>query len=405
MNGLPANGLSIASIRAGQALAFAQAGQWKHPWQTSPAWSPRLGWYCIINPGFVNEKTPTLSTTIDEQAEADRDFGTNPLTGRPFFESSVFSHNTRAARRVQMDVPLYLSPAIPLQWTAIGFDGPEKSNVPQFFKDRGAADHPKAQAEDGGPVSLAVTDAPPRGLRLLRTCDLVLHQPRLALTSEITTTPGLSLGLGISNVQQTLGIRSEAPGDVLRVFAGVFSPPDSTIDPFAGGFVGVYEEPNYDERLISRVFLLSPPNTAPGSDPDGTWQPFVQHGLFWNLSYRQPILRILRNDPGTPFIPPLAAGAAQVVINFLTASINDATTQALNVLTSHSLAGFFWTPTGGGHDAIFPEELTLQKITGLDKAKRLAAARLAASRARTAARLDPPFPYVARPFDTALLAA
>lgn len=141
--------------------------------------------------------------------------------------------------------------------------------------------------------------------------------------------------------------------------------------------------------------------------PDGTWAPFVRHNLFWNLQYVPKRFQAFTTDSGTPYIPPLAAGAAQL-INFLTASLNDLTQQALNILTAHSMAGTFYTLTGGGHSAQFPipaETESTGDQVGLDKAARLTNARLRLARQQRAERLDPLFPYRAEPFDPVLFTA
>ena len=404
MSFFPSANVSFTSTGIGQALSASRSRKWRHPWQTAVAWHPPSAqWFAQIEPGFVNGAAPIVRTTIEEQASADKDFGRNPLTGNRYFSDPIFTHNQREASRREIAVPLYLSPAIPLRWRAVGFDGGANSAVPEFFKSRGAADAP-AQADPFAPTPDA-----PRGLRLLRACDLILHQPRQALTSHIEQLDGIATG--VSFARQTLSIRPQTPGDVLRIFAGTYQPPAGVVDGIAGGIFGLYEEETWDEVLLSRVFVLSPPGADLGSEPDGTWQVFVQHDplekgiAFWNLSYAQPHLHILESDPGTPFIPPLAAGAAQVVINGLTAAINDLTTQALNILTAHSLAGTFWVATGGGSRAEIPEILKPPKPYGLDKGARLLAERIAAAVAKRAQKLDPDFPYRAAPFNPDLLAA
>jgi hypothetical protein len=397
-------GLTSAQSQLGQTISSRRRGKWRHPWETQAIWLPAARqWVATMEPGFVNATSPIVRTTIEAQKIGGKDFGTNPLTGRKYFSASVFSQPTREEARRQIEVPLYLSPVIPMAWRALGFDGPPGSTVPEYFRNRGAADAPQRGnplSEDFDPLAVA---EPPRGLRLLRVCDLILHQPRLALTSQIALLDGPATGF--SNVTQTLSVRSIAVGDVLRVYPGTFTPPAPQIDGLAGGLLGLYEEETWDERLAARVYLLSPPNTPPGSEPDGTWQAFVKHGLFWNLNYATPTLRILDSDPGLPFIPPLAAGAAQLVINFLTASINDATRQALNILAAHSMAGTFWTPTGGGSTAAFPDVPVAESAGGLDKAKRLQRERIADAARKNSQKLDPAFPFVAMPFDSQLLAA
>ena len=392
------NGTTTREALGGQAISLAanRAG-WKHPWQITPAWQAGAGhWAAVVKPGFVNEQAPVVRTRQDEQKQDGRNFGLNPLTGRKFFSDPIFNHGPTVQPAQQViDIPLYLSPAINLSFRAVGFDG-GTSDVPQFFLDRGAAQAPSVNLE-----SPSGDTARPAGLRLLRACDVWLHMPRLALTSDVTLAPGPATG--ISNVTQTLSVRSAAPGDVLQVQAGTWVPPNASFDPLTFQ----YDEPNFDELLIGTVFLLSPPGLAEGSTPDGTWTWYVRHELFWNLNYQPGELVPLNSDPAIPFIPPLAAGAAQLVINFLGASLNDATTQALNILTAHSLAGTWWTPTGGGSSAAFPPDAQIASLpaTGLDKNARLAAQRAAAAAARRAQQLDPDFPYRAISFPSSLLSA
>ncbi|HEX8310705.1 MAG TPA: hypothetical protein VF614_05265, partial [Chthoniobacteraceae bacterium] len=167
-----------------------------------------------------------------------------------------------------------------------------------------------------------------------------------------------------------------------------------------------YEEPTFDQRLVATIYLLSPLKTPPGSAPDGRWLPFVRHGLYWPLLWQQPQLQILDSDPGTPFIPPLAGGAGQLVINFLTATINDFTAQSLNILSAHSMAGSWWTATGGGATAALPpvEELPPRGITGGDKSGRLAERERRRRQRAREERLDLLFPFEAVPFNPSLLA-
>ena len=393
-------GMTLRETLYGRSLSAQPGGKWRHPWFLTPVFGGRE-WAVTVQPGLVNAVAPVVRTTVAEQADAaQRDFGINPLTGRPFFSDDVFQHGPQAekpSKRV-IDIPLYLDPAVPLRFRALGYDGLPGFPVPQFFLDRGAAEAPRVSVDAAGGITTEIADAP-RNLRLLRACDVWVHQPRLALTSTITQEPGPLTG--ISNVTQTLGVRSAVAGDALRVLSGTFARTPIAIDPTQSD----YEEQAWDELLIGTVFLLSPPQTAPGSAPDGTWQPFVRHALFWNLCWVPGEFRPLAGDPGTPYIPPLAGGAAQLIINFLTASLNDLTNQALNIVTAHSLAGTFYTATGGGSASAFPPAPAVPPRTGLDKAARLSAARTAAARKRSAARLDPPFPYPAVPFDPALLHA
>lgn len=403
---------AFAAMRAfveAQTISCAGAQKWKHPWQTTPRWNGKMQrWVASVKPGFVNEKVPGVRTTIQEQQKADFDFGINPLTGKPFFSDPIFNHpSTGSGPAATLDVPLYLDPALVLDFYPVGFDGPPQFAVPEFFLHRGVAPAPKPLDPTSADEFDEAPQIPPKGLRLLRASDVILHQPRSKLTSQIEIEPGLSTGL--THVHQTLGVGPQVAGDALRIVTGVFTPPDAAgIDPLHGD----YEELPWDELPIATVFLLSPPNTPPHSEPDGSWTPFVRHALFWNLNYRAPSLRFLQ-VPDSPFIPPLgftpilAAGAGAIVINYLTSALNDITQDLLNLVLGHSLAGTFWTPTGGGHNATFPPEKEIAHASpnGLDKAAVLDAKARKARAALRGEKLEPDFPYTARSFNTGLLAA
>ncbi len=393
----------MAAQAWGAAFSSRRDNAWRHPWQVTPGWSPeQRSWLAQIEPGFVNAHTPIYRKKLVGKGPG-RDFGTNPLTGEKYFSADVFSHSEPVPTAHSIDLPLYLLPQIPLSFYNIGFDGQPQLPVPSFFLDRNVAPAPPqpdalALLQDGG-ASLDLNPPPPPGLRLLRACSLILHQPRAALTSEITLQPGLVTG--ISNVTQTLGVRFPPSSDVLRVTTGYFNPVYSPLDVLEG----IYEEPTWDELAIATVYLLSPPHTPPGTVADGTWQVFVRHALFWNLHYHTPNFRPAVNNTSVPFIPPLAGGAAQPVINLLTASLNDLTNQALNIVTAHSLAGSFWTATGGGHESVFPDPVPTSAAgkTGLDKDGRIARGTLLAAARKRARRLDPPFPFRGERFPTHLL--
>lgn len=370
------NKARLTRVPGGQSISM-QSSTWQHPWYSKAYWSPdQKQWIAVVRPGFVNGRAPVVRTSVGK------------MRSTPSFLAPVTAWAGAADIRqaaelasgeeytgdpdTPIDVPLYRNPMIPLQWH-------EAAGIPAYFARRGVTAN---------------------GRRRLVSSDLVLHQPRTALTSSIEIKPGLATG--ISNVTQTLGLRYVA-SDRLKVYSTPeFKPPGQTSPMDA--ISGLYEEDTWDELRIARIYLISPPDAT--GEPNANWLPFIRHDLFWNLCWKQPILQPVHTDPGVPFIPPLAGGAAQLVINFLTASINDMTNQALNILFSHSMAGTFWTPTGGGSDATFPKE---DPATVVDKFGLAKDARSQARRAAVMAsgalidRLDPSFPFRAIPFSVSLL--
>ncbi len=396
----------------GFSVSLGQPREWQHPWQTQLWWlGDRKQWVATVRPGFVNGAAPVVRTSAAVAKSLAGRFYNGLITAR-----SSAGDIERAAELARegteglawdgnLDVKLYNNPPIELAFRSLGFDsgGGNGTAVPSFFKKLGVQESPPV---DPNNLAAFLERTPPRGNRLLRAADIIVHQPRMALTSTTTLAPGLVTG--ISNVTQTLGLRSAAPGDrlLVRATAQWDASEAAGIDPLTGD----YEEPAWDERLIATVYLVSPPDATMLSVPDGRWVPYVQHSLFWNLTYLpRTVLEVpqLDNSVGKLLsaVRLLGGGAASFAVNFATASLNDLTQNALNLITGHSMAGTWWTATGGGSASEFPAEAAPvpTPANGWDKAARLQAKRIAATRALKAARLDPPFPFRAVAFSPSLL--
>ena len=307
---------------------------WLHPWHTSLAflWLPndkKPGWTATILPGFVNGQCPIIATTV----------GNAPTR-------TIWREQTRKKKRVDLsdpkaaiDSPLYDLPAIALSWRSIGRDG-EGEAVPKFFSQLGVGDPPKdntAALLSGGAISAEDT-ASALGNRLLRACDLVLVKPRTALTAATDIgTPFVDSVI----VTQTLGLRAPDPDQKLRVTARskFTAQSDAGIHPWEMD----YQEQTWDEQLVATVYLLSPPDAALGSEPDGSWTPYVKHNLFWNLDWAQPITPDVPIPDPLRLVVPLALGMGQTIINQILAGLNDANQQLANEIAAHSMGGRFWT--------------------------------------------------------------
>jgi hypothetical protein len=312
-----------------------------------------------------------------------------------------------------VDIPLHQNPPIrilPALYRNIGWDG--SANVPLFFQQRGVHRPPPPASSltpDSSPAQIAaVTEGPPKGNRLLRAVDIMVHQPRAALTSSITITPsGIVTGLGFAN--QTLAERAPTANDVLKMQVGTFSGAGNPSLDFQGAdnvMTSNYEEKNWDEILVSTVYLLSPAGTPPGSVPDSSWQAFTKHSIFWNLSWQQPALNpFINTDAFRPILGVLSVlggGAGFLWASSVASSLNDATQGALNILQSQSLAGSFWSPTGGGVDSTLPAEPTPAAKKTLDKKANNLSAALAAAKLNNS-QLDPSFPFSGIGFNLSLV--
>lgn len=374
-------GTRITRTPWGQTVSM-QRATWHHPWFSAAYWWPaNKEWVAIVRPGFVNGRAPFVQTTADRMKSTPSFLA--PITawdgaGDIKQAAELADEHETPTGTTTIYVPLYRNPLIHLPFRELGG---EDAAIPQYFVRRGVT--------------------PDSGRRVVSS-DIVLRQPRLALTSFLSYPVDLVLGSSI--VTQTLSERLPAENSRLSVLAiPQINPPDD-YSPGDGGLVRDYEEPTWDELLIATVYLVSPPN-ATGS-PDGSWLPMVKHAQFWNLSWTQPRLIPLASDAiGTSFIPPLAGGAATLVTSSIIASINDTVNQTLNVLKAHSMAGTFWTATGGGSDSTFPAAtVETADAFGLAKDARNKAARAAAIQSWALIdTLDPAFPYKASPFPISLL--
>ncbi len=394
------------------------APAWKHPWFTELLWQPSSkAWAGFVQPGWVNGQSPTVRTTVDAVRE-----GRGTYFGQLVDARSGADEIEQLARLAigeefdglpgdtRIDVPLYKRPPVLLRdWRPIGWDG--GGGVPEFFQDRGVGNPPPDIAEQLQSQRINVaTITQPAGNRLLRACDIMVLQPRTALTSEIEVDPsGFVSGTGLVN--QTLSFRLPGAGERLRIVSGTFNPQQNLNMNFASRNLNLlasdYEEKTWDEVLIATAYVLSPPDTDPSAEPDATWQGFVRHTAYWNLSWAQPRLQpVFNTDIFRPLVALtgiLAGGVGIGAVSWLASSINDATQSAFNILQAQSLAGAFWTATGGGVMGHVPPPPPDAEPSTLDKAATVAARKREADAARRARRLDPEFPHDGIKFNSALL--
>lgn len=402
----PGCGTRIDRAPGGMAISLARADtRWRHPWYCGPTWvEADRSWHAVVTPGFVNGRCPTVRTTREKALAAARATWYSGLVSatsgrRDIARAAELAAGGATAGETagdeDVDMPLYQGPPLRLELRSVSGEP-----APEFFRRRGVGDPPQIDGE-GRIDRDALSDHQPG--RLLKASDIVLHVPRAGLTSTITIEPGLATGQ--SNVTQRLGTRPPAAGTRLHLWSvPEFDAADfeRKIDPLTG----MFEEATYDELHLATVYLLSPPGLWWGTDPDHRWTPYVRHRVFWNLCWDQKILQAQRSADGLSMVVPLAAGAGQLAVNFVTAGLNDAYNMALNIIAGQSMAGRFWVATGGGADAAFPQAPSTPTagVRGLDK-DRLAEAAAAAARQKSAATetLDPPWPYRAIGFPRGLL--
>ena len=412
----PARGSMLSENALGRVVSMGRSREWRHPWWTRLEWLPMSKrWVAFVKAGFVNGLAPIVRTTAGVLREA-----------RGTFYGQLVDARTGAAEIAQLarlateeaggledgatvEVPLYENPPITLsEWRNIGWDG--SVAAPLYFQYRGV-NKPSGAVSGNLDTGIKISRDklfPPKGNRLLRACDILLHQPRTALTSQIDITPGGAI-TGSSIVTQTLGLREASTNDRLKIQTGTYSAIEQSKLNFSGAssLLADYEEKTWDEILVSTVYLMSPPDAPLDAQPDSTWQAFAKHNTFWNLSWSQPeVTPFFSNDIFAPLLGLLGViggGSGFLWASYVTASINDATQGAYNILAAKSLAGSFWTPTSGGTTSAMPDQASASASTGLDKAAAARAKAAAEAAKKLNVRLDPAFPYEGQKFNTSLL--
>lgn len=348
----------IESRRRGAVVNFRSAGQWGHPWQIAMSFEDE--WRATVRPGFVNGRPAFidmpawwLAEQVRTGATTPRDFGINPLTGRPYFEAWVFNSARKGSRtstvnkgpggpvRLTNRAAPYLvlkdwrDPAGPGAPT-VGSDGSLRTGrsegYPAYFAELGV--RPVA----GAPEDEART-------REIRAMDILLVQPREG--ASLNFQPGSPIG-DVSTAQISTDYHSDyynlQEGRTKLRQTTRYSPPgESTIEATFGTLLEG-GEPQFDELLMATVWMVSPPDAGSDAVPDGTWEPHVQHFVFWNLWHATQAIPPGADDSPIIFIMPLALGTAQGILNGIISSLNGMLAEALAFLRkSGSLTGKFWT--------------------------------------------------------------
>lgn len=349
-----------------------QAAEWQHPWQISVAHEDNE-WRGYVNPGFVNGRpafvhmdAKWLSTQVKNGDANPRDFGINPLTGEPYFSAWVFDHdkNSSGGSRVKGEGgPVRLTNSPQPYLTLADWRNPAASSTvtedgraakaegyPAFFEELGVV-----PASKGGPLaSFGTTGDDFTGVRTrqIRAMDVVLRQPRSS--TGLFVEPHNPLGTtSFLDFQTTYN----APPDTrsrlraIQRYIPILGAPGETgpgTIPGIFGFILNQGDAQFDEMLMATVWMISPPNASEDDDPDGSWEPYVQHKVFWNLNWANKVQVVPDLSPKPIRLPlPLLGGVAQPLIDSFLGWINQGFSEAINFLAVELAArmsgGKFWT--------------------------------------------------------------
>lgn len=324
-----------------------------HPWTISPRWEATDAddltkgiWTFSIEPSFVNGMTPEIPTvakfanqrTIDRLREEGSEIN---YTG----DKPVVALLTE---RPRIPIPATLprligdgaDPTSAKVSPETGELSVEFESVPEFFEQFGIAKAPDITGGlNSGTITITDNTDPTISARRLVAADLVLYVDRLAFKIDTSNrgnplTDGFTLLLSYS-----YGRSSPIKARPYMKLMSRFVPP-------AVGSASILDgapDPEFDFIKVATIFFLSQEGASTGARIDGTWIPFVQHDIFWNLAHAaQRLVAPAVNEP-LSVKTGLAAGLGDIINNTILSPLNDAYAEALLNMSGKTLEGSFWS--------------------------------------------------------------
>ena len=283
----------------------------RHPWNVQSAWrsleaGSGAAWHFNVHPGMVNEQDPTRPLAVEASGIVDAGIDDDPAPWFPI--------GPGALRKVGTD--------------AGDFDG--GGAVPDYFAALGVLPSPVAGASPFG-LEVTLSGAFQGDYRLLRATELVLVQPRPALTARLE--PG-----GIQFAYQVpADLRPNL--NLVSHFERAAEVPLSVAEQLIGGYV----DQAFEELHLATLYFLSPTGAPWGSEPDETWSAYAEHHVAWNLNFAidqdLEIIQINRIEiPGLG----LAGGVADLINQAVIDQVNGVLEQAAALLNQSRITGYFW---------------------------------------------------------------
>lgn len=289
----------LTRLGRGTLIDFDSSTVWHHPWFTEPRWSGER-WTATVQPGFVN--------------------GLAPLAGA---------------------VSLLDRPELPLTFREIPGDA---DPIPPFFKALGVTSPASGVKFNFAAERVEITDPSPDPNapepRRLVACDIFVSVARPTYKIEATVIGNYLLGQIVDYSAIFDSSTLDRVGAAPRLRAAPRMPPvrAQTLAERLSGLIG---DDGEDRRIISTVYLLSPPNPPPDAKPDVSWIPYVKHATFWNLSHAA------KNAPPKNVRQSYGLGSLSALVGRYTI-VPQATFGAMEAESQRLLAGVFNSTTNEG---------------------------------------------------------
>lgn len=316
---------------------YSKSSDAPHPWQIRPIWHKNKSgkggeWRGVITAGAVNGLPAYVKMRFEEAPKAAQDR----------VKLDAIKNKEPAPRQDQL-VNIYLDEQaeIAFRWRKIGTDASAESistnsntgavtgvfeKVPEFFKRMGVSD---ANTNILGDTASTT--------RLLRACDIVLNQPRVSLTNNVSIS---SIAIDTTLVSIDPGISTPIDSQPhVTALAKYVKLTEST--SFADLLFQRFIDTPYDQIHLSTAYLLSP--ALPLEDPDdlSSWQCYLKYNCHHNLVHATQ--QVEKRDEFVPLTltVPFAGGVAQPLINYILAENNFFAQAALDFYQQRKLAGRF----------------------------------------------------------------
>lgn len=276
---------------------------WRHPWFTTVRWSEEAeAWLATVKPGAC----PSAVSDGDPIVRVDQIVAPAETVERLELEANGREKNLRAY--LSEGAPLALRPSIfrAIGTDATGTEAAQPESVPAFFAKRGVMG-PRVLRNVNGTAVLAESglESDRRTARLLRACDVVLTQDRIATVASVRESD-ISPGTAALEFAPSRAASYDADPNLIALSKWQ-GPADLAALDLA---LGTGTDRGRDEIHLATIYLLSSPGMEPGSEPTGTaWTPYVDHHVFWDLQHaaRYVSIEVEPTRLETP-IPILGAG-------------------------------------------------------------------------------------------------
>lgn len=329
----PGMNCEVLKTPRGVIVSGQAAEVWRHPWwidldyavREEPEPGGALGeWRATVWPGFVNGRDSFISMPKDwpEDGDEARDVALTDEV-QPYLVLDGWRNPVQPSGAE--NGVLKAGEGYPSFFAALGVRPPATGGDPLSLRSQAPMDETRTREIRAMDVVLTI---PRIGSRLdFRTSD-----PSIEAQTQFFQTVYLNdyfLRVGGRALLTAQSKHREAQAQTLQ---GLF------------GLLLSAGDDEFDARRMATVWMVSPPDAGENAVPDQTWEPYVQHFLFWNVNHAASVVPKPSGSSRLTLDVPLAGGVAQPLINQLLARVNDMQAEVEEFLRESVPAGHVWTP-------------------------------------------------------------